>query len=206
MMSRSDEGPQAMRRLQGDIGWVVLSGRRRVIGANPAAQAIMEDGLGRLEVSAGRTSPIPPTTEALARALDQARSQPNGQVILKLERDGEEGRGSPGHPPTPCPAWRTTPMLIAGEDDHSLALASSCAVAETGRLWNSIIESFGLTRPRSAWPEAARRALPGGGRRPLGERQHRAQPAPRGLRQDGAEAAERPGAGPDRTVLGPDQA
>jgi pimeloyl-ACP methyl ester carboxylesterase/DNA-binding CsgD family transcriptional regulator len=124
------------------MGWVVLSSRGRVAAANDAAHAIMATGLGGLKVGAEPRFTDPSNDEALAHALRQARAPGAVQTILKLERDGEDG---------PCFAYvipaRALPdtgAMQLADDDQSYALVFP-AVEETGRLWTSIRDSFGLT-------------------------------------------------------------
>lgn len=142
LMGRSDQGA---RRPRADIGWVVLSGRRKVAAANLAAHAVMADGLGRLEAGREPVFSDPANEEALLRALTQAKARTQGQVILKLEREDEEGpRFAYVIPASALPGVTDEVDVELAEDDQSFALVFP-AVVETGRLWTSIIESFGLT-------------------------------------------------------------
>lgn len=145
LVSRPDEGPQAARRARSDVGFVVLSGGRRVTAANSAAEAVMEDGLGRLQVGRELAFDDPENAEAVRRALDQARAQAHGQTILKLERDGEEGpRFAYVAPARALPGVVDAAVVELAHDDQAFAIVFP-AVEETGRLWASIRESFGLT-------------------------------------------------------------
>jgi pimeloyl-ACP methyl ester carboxylesterase/DNA-binding CsgD family transcriptional regulator len=144
LVSRADEGqPQAASGPT--MGWVVLSSRRKVAAANDAAHAIMATGLGELKTGAEPRFRDPSNDEALTHALRQARAPGAVQTILKLERDGEDG---------PCFAYVIPARALPGaadagaielaDDDQSYALVFP-AVEETGRLWTSIRDSFGLT-------------------------------------------------------------
>lgn len=144
LVSRPEEGPGAGRRARGDIGWVVLSAARRVISANTAADAVLADGLGKLTLGREISFHDPVNAEALLRALGQAREAP-GQTILRLDRPGDEG---------PCYAYVAPARALPGvaeaaaielaDDEQAMAIVFP-AVEETGRLWASIRESFGLT-------------------------------------------------------------
>jgi pimeloyl-ACP methyl ester carboxylesterase/DNA-binding CsgD family transcriptional regulator len=141
LVRRADEG-QTQAAARPDMGWVVLSSRGRVAAANDAAHAIMAAGLGGLKIGAEPRFTDPSNDEALAHALRQARAPGAVQTILKLERDGEEG---------PCFAYvipaRALPdagTTQLADVDQSYALVFP-AVEETGRLWTSIRDSFGLT-------------------------------------------------------------
>lgn len=146
LVGRSDdEGAGSLRRARSHIGWVLLSGRGKITAANAAAHAVMGEGLGRLEI--GRTPLFldPDNTDALNRALHQICGQPFGQVILKLERDGEEGpRFAYLIPSRALPGVADVALIELAGGDEGYALVFP-AVAETGRLWTSVTESFGLT-------------------------------------------------------------
>jgi pimeloyl-ACP methyl ester carboxylesterase/DNA-binding CsgD family transcriptional regulator len=143
LVRRTDEPASTPARA--GVGWVVLSARRRVAAANAAAHAIMAAGLGQLKPGAEPCFDDPSNDEALAHALSQARAQDSAQTILKLERGGDEG---------PCFAYVIPARSLPGvadlgglelaADDQSYALVFP-AVEETGRLWVSIRDSFGLT-------------------------------------------------------------
>jgi pimeloyl-ACP methyl ester carboxylesterase/DNA-binding CsgD family transcriptional regulator len=144
LVSRPDEGPGA-RRGRDDVGWVVLAATRKVIAANAAAAAVVADGLGRLEIGREIAFDDPTNAEALRRALDQARAQAPGQTILKLEHEGEEGpRYAYVVPAGALPGVVDEAALDPSEEGQAVAVVFP-AVAETGRLWASIRESFGLT-------------------------------------------------------------
>lgn len=124
-------------QLRGDIGWVALSPRRKVLAANPAGRAAMS-GWGRAEPGAEISFADPGNGEATTRALDQARAR-GGQVILRLEREDDEG---------PCfavvaPA-RAVAALAGGMPDDALVLVFPASEAAQ-KLWTSVRESFGLT-------------------------------------------------------------
>ncbi|CAN5739607.1 hypothetical protein BH11PSE1_BH11PSE1_29760 [soil metagenome] len=140
LTARPEDGPAPVGRT--DIGWIVLSSRRKALAANSLAQEMMGAGLGRLEIGAALGFDDPGNAEALIRALDQCRAQASGQTILRLDRGEDDG---------PCFAYvapaRALPSVAAievADDDHAYALIFP-AVEETGRLWSSIRESFGLT-------------------------------------------------------------
>lgn len=142
LVSRTDEAqPQSIAGPS--MGWVVLSSRRKVAAANDAAHAIMATGLGDLKTGEEPRFSDPSNNEALIHALRQARAPGAAQTILKLEREGEDG---------PCFAYvipaRALPAAAGAmelaDDDRSYALVFP-AVEETGRLWVSIRDSFGLT-------------------------------------------------------------
>jgi pimeloyl-ACP methyl ester carboxylesterase/DNA-binding CsgD family transcriptional regulator len=127
------------------VGWIVLTARRKIAAANDAAISILHAGLGAGRPGEALQFHHPENDEALTRALAQLRKSGEAQTILKLERDGEEG---------PCFAYlastRTLRDLIQADiadiatDDQSCAIVFP-AVEETGRLWVSIRDSFGLT-------------------------------------------------------------
>jgi pimeloyl-ACP methyl ester carboxylesterase/DNA-binding CsgD family transcriptional regulator len=138
LVSRADEG--VAKPSGPSMGWVVLSSRRRVAAANAAAHAIMATGLGELKTGVEPRFSDASNDEALAQALRQAQAPGAVQTILKLERDGDDG---------PCfayviPARALPGALELADDDQSYALVFP-AVEETGRLWTSIRDSFGLT-------------------------------------------------------------
>ena len=144
LVSRTDEA--SSQAVAGpSMGWVVLSSRRKVTAANDAAHAIMATGLGELKTGAEPRFSDPSNDEALTQALRQARAPGAVQTILKLEREGEDG---------PCFAYVIPARALPGaadadaielaDDDQSYALVFP-AVEETGRLWVSIRDSFGLT-------------------------------------------------------------
>lgn len=141
LLSRSDEGPAAARQPRRDLGWIMLSARGRVLGANPAAHTMMRDGLGRLEDGVEPIFTDPANGEALDRALEQARGLPGGRVILKLERDAEEGPRFAYLIPS-----RDLPGAVGAAEAPQDAFAVVFpAIEETGRLWAAMRESFGLT-------------------------------------------------------------
>lgn len=136
----SGDSPSA----RSDVAWAVLSGARRVLACNPAAQIVMGSGLGRLEVGVELEFSDPTNSEALQRALDQAAQKPGGQTILKFERDGDDEG--------PCFAYlvpavsvpTTVGKVVSAPDGGSFALVFPAAEA-TSRLWSTLRESFGLT-------------------------------------------------------------
>lgn len=143
LVQGADEPRPAVRAP--DIGWAVLSARRRVSAANPAAQSVMARGLGELRLGAEPRFHDPGNDEALSRALDQARAQGGAQTILKLEREGEEGPCfAYVVPASALPGVAELSAVEVGRDDQSYALVFP-AVEATGRLWASIRDSFGLT-------------------------------------------------------------
>lgn len=144
LVRRPDEGPGAARRGRSDIGWVVLSARRRVTAFNTVASAVMEDGVGRLVVGREIAFDDPVNSEALLRALAQDR-EALGQTILKLAREGEEGpRYAYVVPARALPGVAEEAAIELADEDQAVAIVFP-AVEETGRLWASIRESFGLT-------------------------------------------------------------
>ncbi|WP_309642880.1 alpha/beta fold hydrolase [Phenylobacterium sp.] len=141
LLSNTEEGPLANRQPRRDIGWMVMSREGRVIAANPAARTVMEDGLGELRVGASPSFSDPANAEALHRALDQARALAGGRIILKLERDAEEGPRFAYVIPA-----RDLPRAIGPDEVAQDAFAVVFpAIEETGRLWAAMRESFGLT-------------------------------------------------------------
>ena len=143
LTARPEEGPVSSAR--NDIGWIVLSSRRKALAANSRAQEMMDAGLGGLKLGAELTFNDPANGEALDRALSQRRAQPGGQTILRLDRGEDDG---------PCFAYLAPARALPGvadaaaaelaADDQAFALIFP-AMEETGRLWASIRESFGLT-------------------------------------------------------------
>jgi len=126
---------------RGDLGWVILNPRGRVLAANAAASAALAAGLG--EAAPGRPLRFldPVNGEALARALARTPANGMGQTILRLERDAEEG---------PCFAYLVPAASLAAAGDAALAADAAFAlvfpaVEATARLWASVRESFGLT-------------------------------------------------------------
>jgi len=134
------EGARAEALERGDLSWVILNARGRVLSANPAATAALAAGLGKAVAGRPLNFLDPANGEALARALAQAARR-GGQTILRLERDAEEG---------PCFAYVVPAGALpaagaaARAPDAAFALVLP-AVAATTRLWASIRESFGLT-------------------------------------------------------------
>lgn len=127
-----------------DLGWMLLTARGKVSAHNPAARMVMEDGLGVLEIGREIGFDNPDNQEALAEALARTRKARQGQVILKLERGDEAGPSFAYVIPA-----RTLPAvvgvgLVIPEEDETYAVVFPAA-AETGVLWTSIRESFGLT-------------------------------------------------------------
>ena len=143
LTARPEEGPTPAGR--NDLGWIVLSSRRKALAANGLAQEVMASGLGRLKIGAEIAFDDPGNAEALTRALVQSRAQAGGQAILRLDRGEDDG---------PCFAYVTPARALPGvadaaaielaDDDQTYALIFP-AVEETGKLWSSIRESFGLT-------------------------------------------------------------
>lgn len=141
LLSRSDEDPGADRQLRRDIGWIVLSAQGRVIAANPAAQAVIENGLGQLRLGDAPAFSDPANGEALTRALGQARGLAGGRIILKLQRDAEEGPRFAYLIPARDLSGGVGPAELAND---AFAVVFP-AIEETGRLWAAMRESFGLT-------------------------------------------------------------
>lgn len=143
LTARPEEGPAVAGR--SDIGWILLSTRRRALAANGLARDMMAAGLGTLKLGAELAFDDPGNAEALSRALAQSRAQAGGQTILRLDRGEEEG---------PCFAYVAPARALPGvadaatialaDDDQAYALIFP-ALEETGALWSSIGESFGLT-------------------------------------------------------------
>ncbi|WP_304168981.1 alpha/beta fold hydrolase [Phenylobacterium aquaticum] len=123
--------------------WLVLSRRRKVIAAGPTAAAVLEAGLGRLVLGEAVAFEDPANGWALDQAMDRVRQQPEGQTILRLERDDERG---------PCFAYLAPASRLpelggrpaAVEDDQAVALVFPAA-EEAARLWTGLRDSFGLT-------------------------------------------------------------
>ncbi len=143
LTARPEEGPASVGR--NDIGWIVLSSRRKALAANSLAQEMMGAGLGRLKIGAELAFDDPANGEALIQALTQSRGQAGGQTILRLDRGEDDG---------PCFAYVAPARALPGvadaaalelaDDDQAYALIFP-ALEETGKLWSSIRESFGLT-------------------------------------------------------------
>lgn len=145
LVSRPEEGPGAAHHARGDIGWVLLSASRRVTAVNPAAEAIMADGLGRVALGRPIVFQDEINEEALLRAISQARGQRTGHTILRLERDADEGpRFAYVVPARTVPGVVDAVAVDLADDDQAFAIVFP-AVEETGRLWASVRESFGLT-------------------------------------------------------------
>ena len=141
LAQEADELPSGGRP---DLGWLLLTARGKVSAHNPAARMVMDAGLGRIEVGREIAFDNLNNQEALTGALARTRGKRQGQVILKLERDDDEG-------PTfayVIPARSLPAMvgvgLVIPQDDETYAVVFPAA-AETGALWTSIRESFGLT-------------------------------------------------------------
>lgn len=137
----ADEAPTGGRP---DLGWLLLNARGKVSAHNPAARMAMEEGLGSLEIGREVGFDNPDNQEALAEALTRARGRRQGQVILKLERGDEAGPSFAYVIPA-----RTLPAVVGvglaiPEEEATFAVVFPAA-AETGALWTSIRESFGLT-------------------------------------------------------------
>ncbi|UTP40210.1 LuxR C-terminal-related transcriptional regulator [Phenylobacterium sp. LH3H17] len=141
LLSRADEGPGAGHQLRRDIGWMVLSPQGRAIAANPAAHAVIEDGLGQLRLGDAPAFSDPANGEALTQALGQARGLAGGRIILKLQRDAEEGPRFAYLIPARDLPGGVGPAELA-EDAFAVVFP---AIEETGRLWAAMRESFGLT-------------------------------------------------------------
>lgn len=138
LTARPEEGPAPAGR--NDIGWIVLSSRGKVLGANSLAQEMVAAGLGRLRIGTELGFDDPGNGEALTRALTQSRGQAGGRTILRLDRGDDD---------VPCFAYVAPARALPGvaeltDDDQAYALIFP-AVEETGKLWSSIRESFGLT-------------------------------------------------------------
>ena len=141
LTQRRDEGPNAARRP--DLGWVLLSPGRKALAWNGAAAEIL-GGMGELAEGRAIAFDDPANDEALAQACARAQRQA-GQVIVKLDRDDEEG---------PAFAYLTRGSALAGlagadlpdslDADAGLALVFPAA-SVTSSLWASIRDSFGLT-------------------------------------------------------------
>lgn len=125
-------------RLADTPAWLVLSPRRRVSQASAGARATLEAGLGAIGADSLLSFEDPENDYALERAIARSRAQPQSQTIVRLERDDSLG---------PCFAYlvraRNLPQA-ADADEDALALIFPPS-EETGRLWASLRESFGLT-------------------------------------------------------------
>jgi len=142
LLSAADEGPMANRAAaRRGIGWLALSPQGRLVAANQAARTVMEDGLGTLSLGAAPAFSDPGNLEALTRALDQARALDGGRIILKLERDAEEGPRFA----YVLPARELAAGLGLGERSDAMFAVVFPAIEETDRLWAAMRESFGLT-------------------------------------------------------------
>lgn len=141
LASRPEEGPGTTGRA--DIGWLLLSSRGKVMAHNGAALLALGGAAGRLAVGEGVAFANPDNTEAMAAALARARGSHRGQVILKLERDRDEGPGfAYVVPARSLPGLADLPVLASQEESFAVVFP---AAAETGQLWSSLSESFGLT-------------------------------------------------------------
>ena len=134
------EGPGAEAPARGDLSWVILSARGRVLSANAGATAALAAGLDKVVPGRPLRFSDPANGEALARALAQA-ARGGGQMILRLERDADEG---------PCfahlvPAGALPAAGAAARAPEAAFALVLPAVEATARLWASIRESFGLT-------------------------------------------------------------
>ncbi len=136
-------GPQPAER--SDIGWVLLSGARRVLALNSAATVALADGLGHAVAGKPIDFCDPANDEALCAAIARTRSMAGGRTILRLDRGPEEG---------PCFAYLAPADALAHAADFGVraceiqdgALALVFPPSEaTSRLWNSVRDSFGLT-------------------------------------------------------------
>lgn len=131
LVGRADNMPETP-------AWLVLSARLKVAQFSPGARSVIEAGLGAIGKDGTLTFEDPENTFALERAIARSRAQPDSQAIVRLERDESLG---------PCFAYlapaRNLPQAIDVPDD-AVALVFPPA-EETGRLWASLRESFGLT-------------------------------------------------------------
>lgn len=142
LVARPNEGSLLSRS---DVGWAVISQRRKVTACNASAQAVMDGGLGRLAAGEEIVFDDPGNLETLDRAMDLALQRGGaGQTILKFERDGEDEG--------PCFAYLIPAVAlptavgkpVPAPDDSAFALVFP-AVEATSRLWVTLRESFGLT-------------------------------------------------------------
>lgn len=141
LASRPDEGPATGGRP--DIGWLLLSSRGKVMAHNGAALIALGEAVAGLVVGQGVAFSNPDNAEALAGALARTRGRAGGQVILKLDRGPEQGPGfAYVMPARSAPGLADLPALAAEEECFAVVFP---AVAEAGRLWSSLSESFGLT-------------------------------------------------------------
>lgn len=145
MVRSADDAAAAPAPRASRVGWVLLSARGKVTAANLAAEGIMAGGLGRLRKGSELQFDDLSNTEALVRALAQAKNATAGQVILKLDRDGDEGPYFAYVALAKAlPAEVFSDLSVSAIDPAGYALIFP-AVEETRKLWMSIRESFGLT-------------------------------------------------------------
>lgn len=141
LASRPDEGPTPTGR--SDIGWLLLNPRGKVIAHNGAALAALGGAVSELDIGRAVAFRDPDNTDALIAALARARGRQRGQIILKLERGGEEGPGfAYVVPARSLPGLADLPLLATEDESYAVVFP---AAAEAGRLWSSLSESFGLT-------------------------------------------------------------
>lgn len=142
LVARPNEGALTSRS---DVGWAVITQRRKVTACNASAQTVMAGGIGRLVAGEEIVFDDPGNLETLDRAIDQALQRGGGgQTILKFERQGEEEGPCFAYlvPAVALPTTVGKPVVVP--DDGSFALVFPAAAA-TSRLWVTLRESFGLT-------------------------------------------------------------
>ncbi|WP_374346807.1 alpha/beta fold hydrolase [Phenylobacterium sp.] len=135
LLERADRQPDTP-------AWLVLTARRKVAQISAGARAVIEAGLGTIAPDGALVFAQAENGFALDNAIARSRTQPGSQVILRLERDEALG---------PCFAYLVpAPNLpqAVGVADDALALVFPPS-EETGRLWASLRESFGLTPAES---------------------------------------------------------
>lgn len=143
LVQRPGEGGPQPPRPASQIGWILLNRAGEVIAFNPSAHAICLGGLASIQTGDRLSFVDPDNALVLADALTQARDADQGQVILKFERTGEAG---------PCFAYVAQAALVppAMFDDGTIPPADTLVLVfpapeETGRMWSTLRESFGLT-------------------------------------------------------------
>jgi pimeloyl-ACP methyl ester carboxylesterase/DNA-binding CsgD family transcriptional regulator len=138
--------PEASISRRADIGWAVISQRRKVTACNAAAQAVMAGGLGRMKPGEDVVFDDPANLEALKRAIDQtpARGGTGVQTIVKFERQGEDDGPCFAYvvPAIALPSAVGGPMILPEEGSFALVFPATEA---TSQLWTTLRESFGLT-------------------------------------------------------------
>jgi pimeloyl-ACP methyl ester carboxylesterase/DNA-binding CsgD family transcriptional regulator len=138
MVRRPGEGPSDAAGARTELGWLLLSSRRRVLACTPAARAALEPEIAVAQQGRPLTFSDPANAEALEAALSETRRS-GRQAILRLERNS----GS-----APAFAFVVPPSVLedgpTGGEPGAFALVFP-SPDPAKRLWSGIRESFGLT-------------------------------------------------------------